>query len=184
MNPGSAYQNGVPLYYIKAIERAGGLPVLLPLIQKPALIASILGHIDGLLLSGGYDIDPGYFNQQPDPNLGTIDVDRDRFEKIIVPLALKQKNFPILGICRGIQALNVFAGGGTLFQDLSLAKTDLVKHQQKTNKPLPTHDILIESGTLLHSIFKKRRLRTNSYHHQVVDQIAPDLWFLHEVRMD
>lgn len=172
LNPLSAFSNALPLAYVRAIEQAGGLPLILPLVQKPDLIAQMLDRIDGLLLSGGYDVDPAYFGQEPHPNLGTIDVDRDRFESVIVPLALKKKGFPILGICRGIQSLNVFAGG-TLFQDLSQIEGRLVKHRQSTDRPHVTHEIEIERDSLMRKIFRKTRLRVNSYHHQAVDALAP-----------
>ncbi len=172
LNPQSAFYYRLPMNYVRAVERAGGLPLILPLVQEPDLIAQMLERIDGLLLSGGYDVDPAYFGQEPHPNLGTIDVDRDRFESVIVPLALKKKGFPILGICRGIQSLNAFAGG-TLFQDLSQIEGELVKHRQSTDRPHVTHEIEIERGSLMRKIFRKTRLRVNSYHHQAVDAPAP-----------
>ncbi len=172
VNPGSCYQLQLPLYYVNAVLRAGGLPLVLPLIEDKKKIIQMLDHIDGLMLSGGYDVDPGYFGQEPHPKLGQIDVARDRFESVIVPYALEKTEMPIFGICRGIQAMNVFAGG-TLHQDLSLAGEELVKHQQKTDRPLPTHYLNIEPGSWMHRIFGKKKLRTNTYHHQVVDRVAP-----------
>lgn len=172
LNPAKAQQNSLPFAYVRAVEMAGGLPLLLPLVGKRQLITQMVDEIDGLLLSGGFDTDPHYFGQSPHPKLGRQDVDKDRFESVLIPLALKNKRLPILGICRGIQALNVFCGG-TLLQDLSLAKDPVLKHQQETDQSVPTHTLFIEPGTRLHRIFGKRRLRANSYHHQVVDKVAP-----------
>ncbi len=172
LNPARALQNSLPFAYVRAVELAGGLPMLLPLVGKRQLIAQLVDEIDGLLLSGGVDVDPHHFGQSPHPKLGRQDVDKDRFESVLIPLALKKKRLPILGICRGIQALNVFCGG-TLHQDVSLAGDSVLKHQQETDQSVPTHTLLIEPGTRLHRIFGKRRLRANSYHHQVVDKVAP-----------
>ena len=146
--------------------------MLLPLVGKRRLIDQMVNEIDGLLLSGGVDIDPHYFGQPPHPKLGRQNVDKDRFESVLIPMALKKRELPILGICRGIQALNVFCGG-TLLQNVSLAGDGVLKHQQETDRSIPTHTLLIEPGTQLHRIFGKRRLRANSYHHQVVDKVAP-----------
>lgn len=172
LDPNRALKNSLPLGYIRSVEMAGGLPLLLPLVRDPRLIAQMLDQIDGLILSGGHDIDPSYYGQSPHPKLDQQDVAKDRFESELVPLALKKKNLPVLGICRGIQAINVFAGG-TLYQDISLAAQDLVKHRQETSQSVPTHLIEIESGTRLHQIFGKRKLLTNSYHHQAVERVAP-----------
>jgi len=171
VNPEMAYLNASPLSYVQAVVRAGGLPILLPLVAKKDLVAQMLEGIDGLLLSGGYDVDPVYYGQEPDVKLGRIDVDKDRFENLMIPLALK-KGVPILGICRGIQALNVFAGG-TLLQDVSLAPDPVLKHGQRTDRCSLSHEIEVTPGTRLRQIFRRRRLRTNSYHHQVVDRVAP-----------
>lgn len=172
LNPAKALQNSLPFAYVRAVEMAGGLPVLLPLVSKRGLIARMVNEIDGLILTGGLDIDPHYFSQPPHPKVGRQNVDKDRFESVLTPLALKKKGLPILGICRGIQALNVFCGG-TLLQDVSLAGGDILKHQQETDQSVPSHTLILEQGTRLHGIFGKRRLRVNSYHHQVVDKVAP-----------
>jgi len=172
LNPSKAYRNGLPFAYVRSVELAGGLPLLLPLIGERRLLAQMLEEIDGLILSGGYDVDPHYFGQSPHPTLDRQDVEKDRFESVLIPLAMKKKRLPILGICRGIQSLNVFCGG-TLLQDVSLAENSVLKHRQETDQSVPSHTLLIEPGTRLHKIFGKRRLRANSYHHQVVDKVAP-----------
>ena len=170
--PKTAMLNVMPYDYVESVEMAGGLPLLLPLTRKREHIVQMLDKIDGLILSGGHDIDPSYYGQSPHLKLGRQDVEKDRYESVLIPLAMRKKSLPMLGICRGIQSLNVFCGG-TLLQDLSLVEGSPIKHRQETDLDSLTHQFLIEPGTRLHQIFGKRRMRSNSYHHQVVDQVAP-----------
>ncbi len=131
----------------------------------------MLGVLDGLLLNGGVDVDPQWYGQEPKPGLGTVDPDRDALERTLVQKAL-ERNRPILAICRGIQALNVFAGG-TLYQDIPTEIEEPVNHAQHTLGPLVTHTLAIEPGTKLHALLGCDRLRVNSHHHQAVHHIAP-----------
>lgn len=168
-NDGSGNSAGVA--YIRSIEKAGGVPILLPLIEDPQDILRMLDLIEGLLLIGGPDVDPHEFGEEPHPKLGTIDVAGDRVELALTRGAL-DRDLPILAICRGIQLLNV-AAGGTLYQDIASQIPDALKHSQRTTEPYVTHRISITEGSLMYSIFGASEIRVNSYHHQSVKDPAP-----------
>jgi putative glutamine amidotransferase len=162
--------------YVWAVERAGGVPVILPVTADQAVISRYLGLIDGLLLTGGVDISPGAYGQPDHPKLGEVDADRDATELPLITEAVAQ-NLPIFAICRGIQALNV-ALGGTLYQDLPSEHPSAIEHQQR-NKHMArdqfSHDIRIEAGSRLHQIVDDTEMRCNSLHHQALKEVAPGL---------
>jgi putative glutamine amidotransferase len=164
-----------PKSYSKAIEHAGGLPIILPVIEDSVdVIEEMVEHIDGLLLTGGVDVDPLLFGEQPHRKMGRIDPGRDFFELHLVKAALK-KGIPILGICRGCQILNV-AAGGTVIQDIPhvLGKNNVIKHEQAAPRWYPTHIAKLVEGTKLASIFAESEITVNSYHHQAVNQPGSD----------
>lgn len=157
--------------YINSISKAGGIPVILPMVEDKASLEQQIGMVDGLLLSGGADIHPFLYGEDAHPDLGYVHLERDRFEIDSLLCAYKRK-IPILGICRGIQLINV-AFGGTLYQDLSHGdRSKKIKHSQEAKIYVPVHSVEIESDTLLHKIFGKRKLETNSFHHQAVRKVA------------
>ncbi len=159
--------------YIKAIENAGGIPLVLPVIHDNVnLIEEMIGQVDGILLSGGVDVDPLLFDEEPVPGLGRIDPERDVFELELARLALN-KDKPILGICRGCQVLNV-AAGGTIIQDIpSFCGDDkFFKHQQSAPRWHVTHTVDLIEHNRLAEIFGTTLLTVNSYHHQAVKQVA------------
>jgi len=157
--------------YCEAVRVAGGLPVLLSNYEKEEEIAGLLGIIDGLLLSGGKDVDPFYFGEEAIPECGEITPLRDSFEIKLAKMAIKNQ-VPVLGICRGTQVLNISCGG-TIYQDLNTQLTGCLKHYQQAPGWAATHKINIEKGTLLESIFQVPEIRVNSYHHQAVHDVAP-----------
>lgn len=157
--------------YIDAVVLAGGIPVILPLIEGWNAIRRQIGLLDGVLLVGGYDPDPGIYKEEPASKLGPVFPERDKYE--IMVLATLQKK-PALGICRGIQVMNV-ALGGTLYQDLSLVPRPVLQHFQDCQKHVAGHSIEINRGTLLREIAGSDFLRTNSYHHQSIKDLAPGL---------
>ena len=163
-------ENSVGFDYVRAIEHAGGVPVVLPIIENQDCISGFIDMIDGLLLSGGGDIEPSLFDEEPNPSLGSIDPLRDWVEMELTAAALQQ-NLPILAICRGIQVLNV-AAGGTLYQDISQHAKTLVKHRQSAPGWHASHTINIEPETILFKIFGSQTGRVNSYHHQAVREPA------------
>lgn len=157
-------------YYSDGIYRAGGVPVILPPLPPEAAAATITS-IDGLLLSGGGDIDPFYFGEEPLPQTGMVSPRRDAFELALAREALA-RIVPVLGICRGMQVLNV-AAGGTIYQDLAAGTKSPLKHRQDAPRWYGTHHIDILAGSRLAAIFRTTRLRVNSFHHQAVKKVAP-----------
>lgn len=150
--------------HVKAIEQAGGIPLILPYLNDEAKIAKIIAHIDGLYLSGGADIDPIYYGEEPHGKLGRVVAERDQFELILTQKAL-EKNMPIFGVCRGAQVLNV-ACGGTMYQDIyACYKTDM-QHVQTASMETPYHSIELVKDSKLFHIIGVKSIRVNSNHHQ------------------
>ena len=156
--------------YAGAVKAAGGLPVLLVDYEKQE-IQKLLGLLDGLLLSGGKDVDPVYFGEDMLPGCGEITPVRDAFEIEFTRLALNA-GLPVLGICRGAQVLNI-AAGGNIYQDLITQLPGRLKHHQLAPAWAPTHNIQVEAGTLLENILQIGVIRVNSFHHQAVRDVAP-----------
>ncbi len=159
-------------YYL-AIEKAGGVPVLLPNLRDLSLIDYFLELVDGILFSGGYDIRPEYYGENIRHKSVKLTPDRDKFELALVKKARKRK-IPILGICRGLQLINV-AFGGTLYQDLSLRAGKTSDH--KSGKVLDyrkKHRVIIKKGSKLFSILGKEEIEVNTSHHQMIKGIAPE----------
>ena len=162
--------------YVRAVEMAGGVPVILPVTTEQDVIARYLGVMDGLLLSGGVDLAPGLYGQTPHPKLGAVDADRDTTEMPLIRLAVEQ-DVPLFAICRGIQSLNV-ALGGTLYQDLPSERPSKIVHQQRELNMARgefSHTIRTEPGSLLRSIVGAEEMPTNSFHHQALRDVADGL---------
>lgn len=159
--------------YAQAIVEAGGLPIILPVLQEKKLIEGLINGIKGLLLSGGVDVNPLLFKEEPHPKMGRIDPYRDFFELEALQIALAQGK-PCLGICRGCQVINV-ALGGTIIQDIPAEKPGTLKHYQEAPYWHPTHTIQIEEDSLLEGILKGRKRTVNSFHHQGVKDLGRDL---------
>lgn len=162
--------------YADAVAAAGGEPVWL----EPAHVlrakdpVSVLARLDALLLSGGDDIDPRHYGETVLPDAGVrIDAPRDEAELLITRAALAEE-MPILGICRGIQTLNV-AAGGSLHQDLTLLGLARDVHMQDAGKPAwePAHPVVVEGGSLVSSQLGGPAAEVNSFHHQAVKDTAP-----------
>lgn len=157
--------------YVQAVLKAGGVPLLLPAVEDEAVTEHHLQLIDGLLVSGGPDIDPQLFGEQPIPALGAVVPVMDDYEMRLLRLALACDK-PILGICRGEQVLNA-AAGGTLFQDIYSSLSGLLKHRQDAPRPFRSHSISIMPGTKLADILGTTETLVNSFHHQAVATAAP-----------
>ncbi|MEW5865692.1 MAG: gamma-glutamyl-gamma-aminobutyrate hydrolase family protein [Bacillota bacterium] len=156
--------------YVHAVGAAGGDPVILP--PSDAQAASNLANtLDGILLSGGVDIDPRHFGEDPHPRLGSIDPERDDFELALVRAAL-QVGTPLLAICRGIQVLNV-AAGGTLFQDIPSQMSGAIKHRQDAPRHHASHRVTVERHSKLAGMVGAGEVLVNSFHHQAVRDLAP-----------
>lgn len=151
--------------YIKAIIQTGGIPLILPYLTDEEDIKEIVGRIDGLYATGGYDIDPTLFNEEPHLNLGTIVPERDEFEVILMKQMLKV-NKPILAVCRGCQILNI-AVGGDMYQDIyKQIDRPLIQHQQNAPAGHGSHFVQVEKSSLLYRLAEKEQIKVNSRHHQ------------------
>lgn len=159
--------------YVQAITQAGGIPLLIPFLREPIMIQKIVEQCAGLLLTGGEDIDPFYYKEEPSPYLGKIIPERDEIELKVFDLFLQQ-NKPIIAICRGCQLMNI-ALGGSLYQDIPSEIQSVINHKQKAPRGYGTHTIDIKKGTLLYRIVGEEKIRVNSYHHQSVKKICPPL---------
>ncbi len=160
--------------YVQAILEAGGVPVLIPVITDIKALDILVSGLDGLLMSGGGDINPLYTDEEPIPQLQEVDNFRDEYDLILLRLA-ENRQLPIMGICRGHQIINV-AFGGSIYQDIhSQAESPLLKHSQVSAREYPSHSVTLEeNGNRLWSIFKgEKRILVNSFHHQAIKEIAP-----------
>jgi putative glutamine amidotransferase len=158
--------------YARAIEAAGGVPVVMPPLAHGA-VPALVERLDGLLLSGGPDLAPAAYDQRPHIELGSTEPRLDAFEYAVVREALK-RDLPILGICRGAQALNV-ACGGTLHQHLPDVAGSSIAHRQSDEGCAITHDVDVLAGSMLSRIVGSSRLEVNSFHHQAVDRLGTNL---------
>jgi putative glutamine amidotransferase len=168
----------IPTTYSRAIESAGGLPLLLPSSEDQDLIRELLEHLDGLLLAGGGDVAAEHYGAADSGKLTFVDPSRDRFEIGLTRRALAADK-PVLGICRGIQVLNV-AAGGTLVQDIPFEKPGALFHRTPSIVPPSTlaHAVHVRAGSLLAGCLglaadKPHDIPVNSTHHQAVDDVAP-----------
>lgn len=159
--------------YVRAIDRAGGLAAVLPFVDDVERLLSSLNRFDAIILSGGSDIDPLYFGEDVLPENGYIQPERDRFELAVARHALSQ-GVPVLGICRGMQVLNV-AAGGALYQDIYVQTASRLQHIQQAPRWYATHSVEVESGTLLHQIVGATSIRVNTFHHQGVRRLGEGL---------
>jgi putative glutamine amidotransferase len=164
---------GVNALYVQAVLAAGGLPVLLPPVLAPADAVELFDDCDGLLLTGGEDIDPALYGAKPHPKLGTIDRRRDDNELALIEAA-RARERPTLGICRGIQILNV-AFGGTLWQDLPSERPGPIDHDPHGPRDVRSHPVDIRAGCRIAAIVGSGRHEVNSLHHQGLDRIGKGL---------
>ena len=158
--------------YVGSVEEAGAIPVVLPPVD-PEDVAALVDRLDGLLLSGGVDVDPALYAQAPHPRLGKVNRRRDDFELELTREVLR-RDLPILAICRGHQVLNV-ATGGTLVQDIPSLVRGALDHDARGPRWRRSHEVEVAVPSLLHEILGQDTLSVNSFHHQAVDQIGEGL---------
>lgn len=161
--------------YYEAIIHCGAVPILIPVTDEKNVLEEYLKMCNGLILSGGPDIDATYFGKSNMPYAHEISPIRDSMEIFIAQQAIAMDK-PILGICRGIQVINI-AAGGSIFQDIyaeNNTEKKLIKHSQQAPRWFQIHDIDIQGETCLYNIFEVDRLKVNSFHHQAVSQVAPE----------
>ena len=155
--------------YVQAVLLAGGVPLIIPVNIDEEIIKAQVEKVDGIILSGGGDINPLLFGEEPSTFIGETMNERDKFDLALIKYARKM-NKPILGICRGCQILNVAFEGG-LYQDCSLIKNYHISHIQKCNTTQGSHTINIEKDSYLYSIFGESEI-VNSYHHMAVKNLG------------
>jgi putative glutamine amidotransferase len=165
----------VPQSYIRCLEAAGAAPLIVPLLRAEGALRAIYATLDGLLLAGGGDVDPRLYGEEPHPKLRDVDPERDRVELLLLRWAFED-DLPVLAICRGIQVLNV-AAGGTLYQDIAAQCPWAMRHNHYRSRPRDyrAHEVNIEPGSRLFHLLGTRRLAVNSMHHQAVKDPAPGL---------
>lgn len=164
--------------YYTAAAQAGGAPVLVPLLDEDLdALRAVYELLDGVLIPGGVDMNPATFGEAPHPKLGRVDQARDIVEMQLTRWAIADGK-PLLGLCRGLQVINV-ALGGTLYQDLEAQHPDAIKHDY-----FPTygfardhlaHDVAVTAGSRLREVLERDRITVNSMHHQGIKNLAPAL---------
>lgn len=162
--------------YCEVISKAGGIPVLIPVFSDFSQdISQVMDQMDGIIITGGHDVDPIHYGEEPIKTIGPIHPDRDDVEIQIVKECIDQKK-PFFGICRGAQILNI-ALGGDLYQDIytQIRGKELERHHQWENTSVSSHSIEIQSDSFLYDIFKQKIGWVNSSHHQAIRKVAPSL---------
>lgn len=166
--------SGAPNSYVNAVIKAGGIPIIIPIVDNVSLLCGILSRLDGILMTGGGDIDPSFYNQLPIQQMGEVDSVRDAYDLALIRIAA-ERNLPILGICRGEQLINV-AFGGTLYQDLPSQHPSDIQHRQTEGRDVETHVVSILKKSRLYDILKVDTLFVNSFHHQAIRKVAADFY--------
>lgn len=165
-----AYQNS---YYVNAVMKNGGVPVILPATAVIERTEEIMSICDGILFPGGEDMTPSYYGEDPHPSIQMFKPDIDEALMRAGYYALEHKK-PMLGICKGNQLLNVLMGG-SLYQDVSLRESSCIKHMQLGRRDYLTHQIRVKEGTRLSRILGTDSCMTNSMHHQSIKELGKGL---------
>ncbi|PYS40513.1 MAG: gamma-glutamyl-gamma-aminobutyrate hydrolase [Acidobacteria bacterium] len=162
-------------HYLDAILWAGGLPLMIPTVDDRAIIADYIKRVDGVLLPGSpTDIDPKHYGAAAHDRLGKLYPERDATDFAILDLVDSEPNMPVLGICFGIQSLNVHRGG-SLVQDIPALVESAVTHDEDNDKPAARHMVRIAEDSLIGRLAGRAQLEVNSYHHQAVEKPGRNL---------
>lgn len=156
--------------YVEAVEKAGGVPLIIPVTFDESVIENQIKNVDGVILSGGYDVNPLCYNEEPRQKLGFIFPQIDEYHLKAIEFS-KKYHKPLLGICRGMQIINV-AFGGSLYQDLTYVDGCFVQHMQISKRDAPGHSVEIMEDSSLFEILGDK-ITTNSFHHQCLNKVAP-----------
>ena len=156
--------------YVTALENAGLIPLIVPPLSLDGAAAAILDSVAGLVLTGGEDVDPARYGEKRHKKVRSVNAARDATEASLIEQA-KAMGKPVLAICRGIQILNV-ALGGTLVQDIPSQIGTTIAHDEDTPRDARSHEILIESGSLIATAVGAEHVTVNSFHHQSVARVA------------
>ncbi|HEY7613242.1 MAG TPA: gamma-glutamyl-gamma-aminobutyrate hydrolase family protein [Gemmatimonadales bacterium] len=163
--------------YSRAVAAAGGLPMMIPLLDEADTLRALYDRLDGVLLPGGVDLDPATYGEAPLPACGRLDPGRDRVELAFARWSIEEGK-PLFGLCRGLQIVNV-ALGGTLYQDIAAQRNDAIKHDYFPtagySRDHLAHAVTVTSGSRLDALVGTAPLKVNSMHHQAVKDLAPDL---------
>jgi putative glutamine amidotransferase len=161
-------------HYSEAVEAAGGVPVHISLIPRRDYISAVVDDLDGVLLPGSdSDIDPLRYGAEPHPHLGSVHPVKDETDLLILE-EVEKRGLPLLAICFGMQALNVFRGG-TLIQDIASQMPNAIKHQQGTPRDRPSHAVKLAGASLLSALAQDGRVLVNSHHHQAIEKVGREL---------
>ena len=166
------YRAYVSQEYIDAIELAGAVPVMVPVLNNLEDVAEQISGLDAILLTGGYDIDPNLYGQTPSFELGKVMRDVDDFYMAAIKSAL-DLNMPIFGICKGLQAINVYFGG-SLYQDLKSQNPHCHQHSQTYDRHVASHSISCQEGSFVHT-YLGDTAQVNSHHHQAICALGQGL---------
>ncbi len=169
----AAERTGLNSAYLRSVLAAGGVPVVLSPLVGPSYAARALDGVDALILTGGEDMAPAWYQTEPHPKANPPSRERDLFELALFAAA-RQRELPILGICRGIQVVNV-ALGGTLWQDLPSERPGSVDHNPEAARNQRSHLVRLEPGSLAAGALGATEVLVNSFHHQAVRDLAPKL---------
>lgn len=159
--------------YMEGIQKAGGIPCMLPLTSDEEILSQIVSETDGFLFTGGQDVSPELYGDKISPLCGEVCKKRDEMETILFRMAFAL-NKPLLGICRGIQFINAVMGG-TLYQDLPTEHPSDTEHHHSPPYDRPVHSVKLVPDTPLYHILQTETLQVNSYHHQAIRQPAAGL---------
>jgi putative glutamine amidotransferase len=162
--------------YIRAVEQAGGAPILIPLLHNEQALRAIFAQLDGLLFAGGVDVDPALYGEAPHPNLGRVNPEQDRVEFKLFEWA-RMSQMPVFAICRGFQVMNVVYGG-TLYQDIDTQLPSDHNHLESYNqqeRDLQSHRLDLLPDTKLVEYLGTTTIPINTLHHQAIKDLAPDL---------
>ncbi len=158
------------LGYVESVRRAGGIPVLVP--PQPENTDELIRELDGFLLAGGYDCDPAAYGEEPHPTLEPMDA-RRQANDLALAGAARRHGVPMLGICLGLQVMNI-AAGGTLIQDIDTQHETEIRHASEP-EDRARHDVIVEQGTRLASVLPAVELNVNSSHHQAIRKVGQGL---------
>lgn len=168
---GYGTKNSVNSVYVESVLRNGGVPYLLPVTDDVELLRQIMAELDGIILTGGEDITPFFYGEEKHPKLEDLNSKRDLYDLTLFKLAT-DRNVPVLGICRGLQLINV-AMGGTLYQDIPTEHPSEVNHRPGHSEV--AHDVNLVSGSVVSELMGQSRIQVNSKHHQGIEKLAPSL---------
>ena len=162
----SEKKNSVNTSYVNSVLINGGVPYLIPVTDDVEVLRQIVSGLDGIVFTGGEDFAPAYYGADAHEKLGEVNVTRDTYDLTLFKLAF-DRNIPILGVCRGLQLINV-GMGGTLYQDLPSEQPSDINHRQEVDSKIPTHSVSIVKGSMMHQILGKDEIRVNTLHHQAI----------------